>query len=401
MNLNELITRNTGSFIMLPPGELEGPLVVDRPIHIKGNNTTIWAKNGPVIEINSNGAVLENIRVEITEGLISATAINAEIPAVVRNIEVLGAVKGFGNEDGAFDVPRTIDLGEFRSGMENNFRLTVNVPAATEIQCSVQGVKFTPSALKAGRNDVAVTVSGTAPQTVLYAEILFRSKFIRRVYLCGRSKPDVPAANGKVIYTAPERALASAKSVDVCDVISLPAAGAPGNPLEMARGMRIPLAKYSGARFEVFFTCETPKGMEIDPYVFLLGDNETALGDEWLVFFGNERSKNGEVLYYPKDGHVEFDLSKIDSRVKKISLVYAIYAGSSKYSFSMVKNCRLSIRSGGEERVSYLMNGLNGETTVVALEFYLYKSEWKVNAVGAGYKDGMARLCGRFGIEVV
>jgi len=35
------------------------------------------------------------------------------------------------------------------------------------------------------------------------------------------------------------------------------------------------------------------------------------------------------------------------------------------------------------------------------MEFYLYKGEWKISAVGAGYKDGMAKLCNRYGIEVV
>lgn len=400
MNLNELIPRNSGGCITLPSGEIEGPLLIDRPVHIKGDNTTIWAKNGPVIEIISNGAVLENIRVEITEGIQDNTAINAEILTVVKNIEVLGAVKGFGAEDGSFDVPRTIDLGEFRSEAENTFRLTVNVPAKTEILSAVKGITFTPNVLKQGRNELMVTVSGAAPQTVIYAEILFRSGFIRRVYLCGRSRPNAHTAVGRVIYTAPERA--GSEAPDKCDVISVQNAGAYSGALEMERGRRAPLTKYTGAHFEVFFTYEAPRGMEIDPYVFLLEDGEKALGDEGLVFFGNERSPNGEAVYFPSDGHLEFDLSKADSRVKKISLAYAIYAGSSGYSFSMVKNCRVSIRSsGGEERISFMMRGLSGETTVVALELYLYKGEWKINAVGAGYKDGMARLCNRYGIEVV
>ena len=60
----------------------------------------------------------------------------------------------------------------------------------------------------------------------------------------------------------------------------------------------------------------------------------------------------------------------------------------------------MSIRADGE-RVSFLMEGLTAEATVVAMEFYLYKGEWKISAVGAGYKDGMAKLCNRYGIEVV
>lgn len=401
MNFKDLLAK--GGNVTLPAGEFEGPVVIDRPLHLKGNNTTIWAKNGAVIDVISNGAVLENIRVEITEGLLENTAINAEIPTVVKNVEILGAVKGFGSEDGAFDVPRTIELGDFLSDAENTFDLTVNVPAKTEIFCGVSGIGFFPKVLKAGRNELVITVSGISPQTLLYAEILFKSKFIRRVYLCGRSKQNVDRVSDKRIYTAPELGAPapSQRAPEVCDVLSVE--NAPrfsSGTVEMKRGMRLLISRYISMKFDVFFSCEMPRGMEIDPYVFLLSDNDKSLGDEGLIFFGNERSENGEAVYFPKDGHVELDLAKVDRRVKKISLVYSIYAGSSSYSFSTVKNCRVSIRSEGSERISYPIAELGRETTVVALEFYLYKGEWKISAVGAGYNDGMAKLCGYYGIEV-
>ena len=238
---------------------------------------------------------------------------------------------------------------------------------------------------------------------MLYAEILFNSKFIRRIYLCGKSKPNINPVSDKCVYTAPKisKFAPSPRVTEICDVVSIKnALDFSTGTAEMKRGMRLVLSKYIAMKFEVFFTCEIPRGMEIDPYVFLLSDNDRSIGDEGLIFFGNERSKNGEATYFPKDGHVEFDLTKVDRRVKKISLVYSIYAGSSSYNFAMVKNCRVSIRSGGNERISYSITGLSRESTVVALEFYLYKGEWKISAIGAGYNDGMAKLCGHYGIEV-
>lgn len=409
MDIKQIVANApVGSALTLPSGEFEGPLVISKPLHLIGKNTTIWAKRSPVIEINSNGVTIENIRAELTEGGINDIAVAANVLASAKDIEVLGGVRGFGAEDGWFDVPRTIELGEFAAEGVNTFMLDVNVPDKTEIVCGIREVTFSPTVLSAGRNSVTVTVSGISAQTYLYAEVLFKSRFTRRIYLTGRPKADVPCAEKKSVYTAPERdfsrtaafpePISAPTATDVISMTRTPDTSLPA--LEMKRGQRVSLSQYIGSRFEIFFTCEKPRGYEIDPYVFLLGENEQSLGDSGLIFFGNERSENGEVVYFPNDGHVEIDLAKVDFRVRKIALAYSIYAGDTQKNFSSVRIPRVSIRAGGE-RVSFVMDGLAAEATVVAVEFYLYKGEWKISAVGAGYKDGMAKLCNRYGIEVV
>lgn len=409
MDIKQIVANApVGSALTLPSGEFEGPLVISKPLHLIGKNTTIWAKRSPVIEINSNGVTIENIRAELTEGGINDIAVAANVLASAKDIEVLGGVRGFGAEDGWFDVPRTIELGEFAAEGVNTFALDVNVPDKTEIVCGIREVTFSPTVLSAGRNSVTVTVSGISAQTYLYAEVLFKSRFTRRIYLTGRPKADVPCAEKKSVYTAPERdfshtaafpePISAPTATDVISMTRTPDTSLPA--LEMKRGQRVSLSQYIGSRFEIFFTCEKPRGYEIDPYVFLLGENEQSLGDSGLIFFGNERSENGEVVYFPNDGHVEIDLAKVDFRVRKIALAYSIYAGDTQKNFSSVRIPRVSIRAGGE-RVSFVMDGLAAEATVVAVEFYLYKGEWKISAVGAGYKDGMAKLCNRYGIEVV
>lgn len=411
MDINRLIAQSSaGGRITLPSGEFEGPLIVTKPLYLIGNNTTIWAKSGAVIEVRSTGVTLENLRAEITEGSLESAAIITSSPTTVNNVEVLGAVRGFGTEDGHFDVPRTIELGAFKSDVENTFSLVVNVPADTVIECAPREIKISPTALKAGRNEIMITISGISAQTLLYAEVLFKSRFRRRIYLTGRPKSDAPKADNKRIYTAPERTVEAAVGAQTAkpvesapvsapqtDVISL---STPVSVLEMSRGQRIPLDKYLGTKLKIRFTCEKPTGMEIDPYAFLLDEKEHSLGDDGLVFFGNESSPKGEVTYFPADGHIEIDIARIDYRVRKIALAYSIYAGSSSYCFSAVKNPRVAIFDDETERVAFSMDGLTRESTVIALEFYLYKGEWKISAVGAGYNDGMAKLCNRYGIEV-
>lgn len=412
-NINDIILRTPhGGTAMLPAGEFEGPVYITKPIRLVGKDTTIWAKRGSVIEVTAQGAAIEDLRVELTEGDVRDTAIAANHPVFVRNVEVQGGVRGFGAEDGFFDVPRTIELGALAPDAENRFSMTVNVPAETEIVCGTSGVTISPKRLGAGRNEVAISVKGIGDNNVLYAELLFKSQFTRRVYLMGRADGSVPPVDGKSVYTAPERELAELSAVGASAVIDRPAAQTDvisvTSPaplydmplLEMRMGQRVSLYQYVGMKCEIYFTCVKPADIDIDPYVFLLDGNERSFGDSGLIFFGNERSERGDVRYFPSDGHVEIDFDKADYRVQKIALAYSVYAGNYSKNFSLVRAPRVSIVANGAERISFTMDRLTDETTAVAMEFYLYKGEWKLSAVGAGYRNGMAKLCNRYGIEV-
>lgn len=501
MELIELISRAApNSDVTLPSGEFEGPLVINKPLRLKGKNTTIWAKRSPVIRVTSSGVSLSDIRAEITEGSTEEPALIADFMTAANNVEVLGRVSGFGAEDGYFDIPRTIELGKFPADEENSFKLEVNVPARTEIVCEMREVKFSPNVLNAGRNELTITISGISAQTFLYAQALFRSQFTRRVYLTGRPDPNAERAVLKPIYSAPKRetvsatdgypsseahspsrsggnagampqlseraaetaaqaireimhgsanaaqnstaqnaapstvhipttqngavptsgqhgahlstmpnvnypSQAAAPSSAATDVISMTGkqAAEPQNPnlppLAMKRGQRVGLSQYLGSKFTVRFSANAPRGVEIDPYVFLLQAGDRAAGDEGLVFFGNSVSPNGEARYFSEDGRVEIDLSKVSSQVQKIALAYSIYDGGAAKNFRMVGSPRVALLSNGE-RVTFAIDALSDEATIVAMEFYRYKGEWKISAVGAGFKDGLAKLCNRYGIEV-
>ena len=470
MNVNDFISHAApNGEVTLPSGEFEGPLVINKPLRLRGKNTTVWAKTSPVIQITSGGVTIEDIRAEITEGSIEDAVITSTAACGAKNVEILGRVSGFGAEDGYFDIPRTIELGKFPANQENTYRLEVNVPAKTDIVCEIREVKFEPVVLNAGRNELTIKVSGISAQTFMYAEVLFKSQFTRRVYLTGKPDDTAEQAVLKTIYTAPQRAPEEFKAPPPAPVPApepvqvpvpppeptsgkiseaaievaaqairemmrtpestgvKPAADKPITeryeaspksdvispigrqisapldpnlpPLDMKRGQRVALTPYLGDKFEVWFTAEMPRSMEIDPYVFLLESGDKAGGDEGLIFFGNARSKNGEVQYFPEDGHVAVDLSKVPREIQKIALVYSIYDSSAARSFRAVRLPRISLRSGSE-RVTFTVNGLTDEATITAMEFYLYKGEWKISAVGAGYKDGLAKICNRYGIEV-
>lgn len=394
--------------LTLPAGEFEGPVLIGKPLHIIGKGTTVWAKKGAVITIDSSGVTLENLRVELTESSLDDIAVLSNYPACAKDVEVLGKVQGFGTADGFFDVPRTIELGAFAAEESNTFLMSVNVPERTEIVCGMRDAQFSPGVLEAGNNSVTITVSNIAANTLMYTEVLFRSTFTRRIYLSGKPASDIPAASAKPLYTAPARSqdsasvqqLTPAPATDVISISRPQPVQTPNQKVTLQRGQRVGLPQYIGMQFSVLFTGIVPNGWEVDPYVFLVDQNGKALNDTGLVFFGNERSPNGEVTYSPQNGRVDIDLAKADSHIAKIVLAYSIYAGNASKTFAGVRMPCVKLRDT-EERVIFNLEGLTSEITVVALEFYLYKGEWKISALGSGYNDGMARLCNYYGLEVI
>lgn len=382
------------SKIMLPKGEFKGPLTISKPLKIIGENTTVWTDKAPAVIIKSTGVSLSAMRIEVTDGRPENAALCSLFPCEINDVEISGAVSGFGSEDGFFGVPRTIDLGDFQAEEENTFLTTVVVPERTEIKA--ENITFEPSVLSKGKNELLIKVSGIPHGTCLYSEVLFKSKFIRRAYICGKALSNAEKADRKRIDCENCHSADIIKSAE----LSLPSENSMREALILTRGMRVPLAKYSDMKFSVFFSCkDMPDNLDIDPYVFLLGENGKALSDKSLIFFGNERSKNGEAVYFPKDGHVEIDLSKADAKIKRVVLVYSVYAGNNARNFSKVRDPRVSLWTD-RERVSFVMNDVCEVTSAVALEFYVYKDEWKISAVGAGFKEGMARFCRELGIQV-
>ena len=404
--INEIISRTpAGGTAVLPAGEFEGPVHITKPLRLVGSNTTVWAKRGSVIEISCAGASIEELRVELTEGDLSEAAIVAHKPVSVKNVELLGQCRGFGSEDSMFDFPRTLNFGSFAAEQTNTYTIKVLVPTDAEIICDTNGLSFSPSKLTAGMNEVTVTVSGFSAMNYLYSEVLVKSVFTRRVYVSGRPSADGEQANGKLIYEAAERSVdtpvpqATAAPADVISVMT--AAPLEELPvLDMRKGQRISLYQYVGTKCEIRFSGAMPDGMEIDPYIFLLGSDEKSLGEKGLVFFGNESSACGEVTYDPSDGHIGIDFAKMDSSVQRIAITYSIYDGNAVRNFSKVGSPKITISASGTERMTYTMYGLSDEVTVVAMEIYLYKGEWKVSAVGRGYRDGLVKLCNNYGIEV-
>lgn len=96
------------------------------------------------------------------------------------------------------------------------------------------------------------------------------------------------------------------------------------------------------------------------------------------------------------------DLSSVPADVAKIAFTITIYeAAERSQNFGQVSRAyaRIVNDANEEELVRFdLGEDFSIETGVVVGELYRNGSEWKFNAIGSGYKDGLAGLTRDYGL---
>lgn len=159
---------------------------------------------------------------------------------------------------------------------------------------------------------------------------------------------------------------------------------------------------------------------DLDASAFLLNSRGKVNSDDDFVFYGNQCHYSGAVKSSGDDqsgGNSEegddeqliIDFSKIPANVDRIAITVTIYdAQARRQNFGQVSNayvriCKINNEhdEDGEEVIRYdLDEDFSTETAIVVAEIYRYGSDWKFNAVGAGYSGGLEALCHKFGVNV-
>ncbi len=386
-----------GKSILLPMGEFEGPLHIRKPCTLVGSSTTLWKKRGPVVVVESTGVTLQNLRIEVTDNQAPTqdfvSVKTGKEDTRFDEVEVVGAVLGVKGEEEYWDIPRVLSLGDFPANTSASMVLHVEVPVSVVVASTVRDLSVSPRVLHPGRNTLTITTEKLKDSTYIYGELLFTSTFLRRIYLSGSASQDPKDyTENRVIYQAKKRTTKSAWEKIV-----------PEGVKELARGQRVPL-KDVGNHFSIRFSYNhLLQPMELDPYVFLLDKNKKAEGDHSLVFFGKDTSSCGGVRYQEQDGNQEmvFSLDRIPESVQTVTLAYSIYGDNPNHNFSKVIEPQIQVFVKEEEKLRYQPKDLLVETTLVIFEIYRYQKEWRLNAIGAGYREGLKKLCESLGLTVV
>lgn len=153
----------------------------------------------------------------------------------------------------------------------------------------------------------------------------------------------------------------------------------------------------------------TGTAFDLDASVFVLGENKKLIGDEYLVFFNNLTTPNGEVKHTGDnltgdgdgdDEQIEVDLSKIHPQATEICVVVTIYdAEARRQNFGQVRNSivRIFDSSTKVEILKYeLEEDFSVETAVEFGRIYKRNNEWKFEAVGSGMKGGLEDFLNRY-----
>ena len=157
--------------------------------------------------------------------------------------------------------------------------------------------------------------------------------------------------------------------------------------------------------FKVAFkSARLPVGMSIDAYAFCLGENKLIARDEDMVFFNNPRHYSFGVYLDSKvaDTSVCLSLNDIPEEIKSVVVCFAIYDDGNRSSnnFSKVSSPEVIVSADGNICYEFPLQ-LNQQKAFTALEIYRSKGSWKINFIGAGFNDGLRRLCEFYGADVI
>lgn len=148
---------------------------------------------------------------------------------------------------------------------------------------------------------------------------------------------------------------------------------------------------------------------DVDVSAFMLGENGKVLGESWFVFYGQTNSPDNSTRFFPsapKDRQkVTIDFQSLNPAVTKIVFVLTINeAVQKRLNFSMLKDAYIRIinPATSEELVSFKMTDYYDNVISMMIgEIYLYKGQWKFNAIGNGVDRDLSGLCELYGVEVM
>ena len=148
---------------------------------------------------------------------------------------------------------------------------------------------------------------------------------------------------------------------------------------------------------------------DLDASAFLLSGSNKVVGDEWFVFYGQERSPDGSVLHHGDNmggagESLTVNWGRMDSRVKKIVFTITINEALKRgLNFGMVSDAFIELRSPatGKGLLYFeLEEYYSNVTSMMVGELYERNGEWKFHAIGNGVARDLAGLCEFYGVNV-
>jgi tellurium resistance protein TerD len=152
---------------------------------------------------------------------------------------------------------------------------------------------------------------------------------------------------------------------------------------------------------------------DLDASAFLLTEAGKVRAEKDFVFYNQPKHESGSVFSTGDnrtgagegdDEQVKVDLSKVPADIAKVAFAVTIHdADARKQNFGQVSNAYIRVvdEASNVELLRYdLGEDYSIETAVVIAEIYRAGKEWKFNAIGSGFKGGLAALATNYGLQV-
>jgi tellurium resistance protein TerD len=153
------------------------------------------------------------------------------------------------------------------------------------------------------------------------------------------------------------------------------------------------------------------KDFDLDVSVFLTNAAGKVESEKNFIYFNNKQNENGSVVHTGDnrtgegdgdDEQIQIDLNSVPANVEKIAFTITIYeANERNQNFGQVSRAyaRILNEASNQELIRFdLGEDFSVETGVVVGELYRHSGEWKFNAIGSGYRDGLAGLTRDYGL---
>lgn len=198
-----------------PRREYPGPVVLNRALVLEGSGATLWALAGPVLTVRA-AVRLRNLCIEVTgdappsDDAACAISVASGGHLTLENVEVRGLVRGLPQEGGVWHYPHGLALHGIAPGVAHYWRLTLRVPVDCTIESHISGLKVTPSALRAGINDLQVHIDALPRDFLIDGYVLLSTAALRRriaVTAYADESPGAPCGQGQVIWVPPAEVL--------------------------------------------------------------------------------------------------------------------------------------------------------------------------------------------------
>ena len=361
---------------------------------------------------DSERAMLNDLEFEYADGtkdeldceIIDMTSEKAREAGIIRQLESFGRVVG--TETVRNDRSAYIKVSLLQSAKKADvYSCFIEIDRNDRIICIHTEKEFTAAQLAvSGQNSMmyrfltlasSVKINGAASDQFVIPEQW-------------KAAPVAEVTAEPVVETQPEP-VAEVAAEPVVEVQPEPVAEVAAEPVvevqpvqckALVRGERFDLGAMVNEVLTVELDYEAETGIDIDGYLFLLGQNGKVRSDEDLVFFGQKASSEGAVKNdEQKTSRFTVELSKLDSEIARLAVAFAIYGEDDTKTFARVSRADVNLYCKGEKLCSFRLEGLSTERSTVAAEIY-NKGGWKLKTVGLGYKEALKSLCNSFGVQV-